>query len=154
MVSDIQKTHNSIASDKKTKQRYLDYVYKIAVKRKLEVLIKHNLIDPNDIKNLSFYVDEHNTATDGKYELRESLEQEFKKGIFNQNWSKFYPPIFPNIQHVSLKYCDSKKVVLVRVADIIANRIFYLTRTKQLSLAKDVNNMHIIGMPYEYILPN
>ncbi len=153
VVIDIQNTHASISADKKTKQRYLDYVYKIAVKRRLEKLIDDNLINPDEVKNLSFYVDEHSTATNGKYELAESLEQEFKIGAFNRSFLIFHPPIFPNLQHLSVKYCDSKKNALVRAADIIANRIFYLTRSGKLSTARGINNMHIIGMPYEYVLP-
>jgi len=37
-------------------------------------------IDLNKIENIYIYVDEHVTATDGRYELREAIEQEFKHG--------------------------------------------------------------------------
>lgn len=35
--------------DKKSKQRYLDYAYKIGLKRYLTFLINSNVIDPNDV---------------------------------------------------------------------------------------------------------
>lgn len=67
-----------IFDSKKDKQRYLDYVYKVVVKKALEDLLSKKIIIEADIDRLYFYVDEHTTATNGKYELREGLEQELK----------------------------------------------------------------------------
>ena len=72
-----------------------------------------------------FFVDEHTTATDGKYELREALEQEFRFGTYNWNYSVFFPPLFPNVKTVDVCFCNSSKVTLVRAADIIANKIYH-----------------------------
>lgn len=83
-----------IFKSKKDKQRYLDYAYKIVVKRSFEHLAQMKIIDPNKIERLYFYVDEHTTATNGRYELGEALEQEFKLGTYNYNYAKFYEPIF------------------------------------------------------------
>lgn len=110
---------------KKTRQRYMDFAYKIAVKRKLETMIKAGLLSPLDVEHIYIFADQHLTATDGRYELQEALEQELKIGTFNQHYSKFFPPLFPNLKDVVLKYCDSKTVVLVRAADIVANRIYH-----------------------------
>ena len=71
------------------------------------------------------YVDEHSTATNGRYELEQALEQEFKHGTFNFNYQIFYHPIFKNLQSVKVNFVDSKTRTLVRGADIIANRIFH-----------------------------
>ena len=90
----------NIFNNKKTKQRYLDYAFKIAIKRKFEALIREGTIEPCKVSKIRFYVDEHATATDGRYELREALEQEFKIGTFNLKWSVFHEPIFPNLQSV------------------------------------------------------
>ena len=116
---------NQIFSNKKSKQRYLDYVYKISVKEYFKRMIADGTIDPKEVKNIYFYVDEHTTATDGRYELKEGLLEEFKSGTYNQKWSKFYPPIFPNLCTLELSYCDSKQKPLVRAADIVANNIYY-----------------------------
>lgn len=135
-----------IFNAKKSKQRYLDYVYKIGVKRKFEDLIARGLIIPSEVENIYFFVDEHSTATNGRYELKESLEQEFKNGTFNYNWQKFFPPLFPSITGVDVIYCNSEKKTLIRSADIIANRIFHCVRNNLLqSLIKD--EMLIIHQP-------
>ena len=116
---------DSIMSNKKSKQRYLDFAYKIGVKRLLQRLVAEGVVVSENVKNICFYVDEHTTATNGVYELRESLEEEFKNGIHNWNFSQFYPPIFPKMGSVELNYCNSATVTLVRAADIVANRIYH-----------------------------
>ena len=112
-------------SDKKTKQRYLDWVYKMSVKKKLEDLIRKGLINPDEVESISFLIDEHSTATNGRYELRESLEKELKIGVWNFEYMTYYKPIFPGIKSVNLQYCNSSKITLVRAADIIANHLFF-----------------------------
>ena len=98
-------------------------------KRKFENLISRGLIIPEVVENIYFFVDEHNTATNGIYELQEGLEQEFKKGTYNYNWQKYFPPIFPSVCSVRVNYCNSEKKTLIRSADIIANRLrFYATQ--------------------------
>lgn len=114
---------------KKDKQRYLDYAYKIGLKRVFEQLILDNLIIPSDIENLFIFNDEHSTATNGRYELREALEAEFKYGTYNQEWNKHFPPIFDKLRSVNLFYCNSAKKSHIRMADIIANRAYYLVKS-------------------------
>lgn len=125
LVVDQKRVLDSIFSNKKSKQRYLDYAYKISVKRKFEQLINTGEIDPLKVRRLYFFVDEHSTATDGYYELREALEQEFRYGTYNINYSKFYPPIFPNLIDVQLHFCNSATKTLVRAADIVSNKIYH-----------------------------
>lgn len=137
-----------IFKSKKDKQRYLDYAYKIAIKRQFENLIKLNLINPEEVKHLNFFVDEHTTATNGYYELKEGLEQEFKNGTYRYDYNIYYPPIFPNLRQVQLKFCDSSSNVLVRAADIIANHIYYLAVTGQ-DPYNQPNNLFVTSLPYE-----
>ena len=118
-------TNDALFSNKKTKQRYLDWAYKMAIKKKFEKMISEGILNPDDVENISFLVDEHSTATNGWYELRESLEKEFKIGMWNFDYMTFHKPLFPNIKSVNLQYCNSSKKTLVRAADIIANHIFY-----------------------------
>lgn len=123
-----KKINIKIFEQKKSKQRYLDYAYKIALKRALKQLIVVGKIVPDKVENIYIYVDEHTTATDGKYELREGLEQEFKHGTFNYNYNKFFPPIFNNLKGVALAFCNSNKKPLIRAADIVANKLYNYTR--------------------------
>lgn len=118
---------DTVYSDKKTKQRFLDYAFKMGLKNALRQLLNAGIISINDIHNLHVFVDEHSTATNGKYELRESLLQEFKFGIHNWNYHTFFPPMFPDLLDVTVEFCNSEKKPLVRASDIIANRLYYNT---------------------------
>jgi len=79
-----------IADDKKARQRYIDYAYKIAVKRFFKELIRNGAIDPQAVKTVHFFVDQHTTATSGIYELREGLEQELIHGTYNFESQAFF----------------------------------------------------------------
>lgn len=142
-----QQVIDSIFENKKSKQRYLDYAYKIGIKRALEDLIRRNIIVADDIKRIYFYVDEHTTATNGRYELKEALEQELKAGTHNFKYMMYYPPIFPKLQSVELMFCNSQTKFLVRAADIVANRIYYLFNTKQLEKIDNIPNINVIYQP-------
>ena len=129
VISQKKLTAKKLFSNKKTKQRYLDWAYKMAIKKKFEDMISKGQIDPAAVENIYFLVDEHSTATDGCYELRESLEKEFKIGMWNFEYMIFHKPLFPNVKSVNLQYCNSAKKTLVRSADIIANHIFFYANT-------------------------
>lgn len=135
------KVQKNIYDYKQSKQRYLDYVYKLALKNAFIGMKNDSLIRFEDIQNLNIFVDEHTTATDGRYELREALIQEFKTGTFNWNYSQFFKPIFPNLKDVRVQYCNSAKSALVRASDVIANRIYYLS----------VNDLPVPVQRYLYI---
>ncbi len=137
----------NIFKSKKDKQRYLDYAYKIAVKRAFENLIIDKIIDSNEIERIYFYVDEHTTATNGKYELKEALEQEFKYGTYNYNFEKYFPPIFPHLKECCLEYCNSASKLLIRAADIVANRIYYHSITNSTDDLANIMNLNIIVLP-------
>ena len=145
-VVNQKKLMSALFERKKTKQRYLDWVYKLAVRRKLEDMISRNVIDPAKIESITFFVDEHSTATDGLYELRESLEKEFKSGMWNFEYMSFHKPLFPTIRSVNLHYCNSAKKTLVRSADIIANHI-YLYAKKHSGKIPTENKLHIYYHP-------
>lgn len=139
---------SEIFASKKDKQRYLDFIYKIAVKKAFEQLIDSNKINKLEIDNIFFYVDEHTTATNGRYELREGLEKELKNGTYNYFYNKFYPPLFPNLKSVNLEFCNSENKLLVRASDIVANRVFYLTRNNNNDKLNNIKNMYITEFPY------
>ena len=125
-VVDQKKVYQQIFEDKKSKQRYLDFVYKMALKNAFTKMIDRGIFQASDIKNIYVFYDEHTTATNGIYELKEALRQEFKSGTYNWNYQRFFPPLFPNIADVSTKQMDSKKSLLIRSADIIANKVYHL----------------------------
>ena len=133
-----QKTVNAgFYTHKKSRQRYLDFVYKLSVKNALLQLQQSGKLNLDSIERLIIYTDEHTTATDGIYELREAVYHELHIGTQNYEHNLFFPPILQNLQVVELKSCDSKQLPLVRAADIIANTI-YRSCTKGIMLPKDV----------------
>lgn len=139
-VIDQAQVLEQIFNSKKDKQRYLDYAYKIAIKYAFADMISKHIIDPNDVESIWFHVDEHTTATNGKYELREALEQELKRGTYNVYYSHFFPPIFPKVKTVDLKFCDSTTVRLVRAADIVANHFYYIATKHNSNFKEDIDN--------------
>jgi hypothetical protein len=142
-----EKILKNIYSDKKSKQRYLDYAFKISIKEAFKSMIKQNLIDENEIDNIIVYCDEHTTATNGKYELREALLNEFKRGTFNREWNIFYEPLFKNMKDVKLKYCNSEHTTLVRGADIIANKVYAIAVNENWEVLRNLENMNIKKLP-------
>lgn len=118
-----------IFDNKKSKQRYLDDAFKIGLKRYLESLICTKEINADVVEHIFVFADEHTTATDGRYELREALENEFKIDTFNFGRNMFSPPVFPNIKDVQLRFCNSSSNLLVRAADIVANKVFHWARS-------------------------
>ena len=125
VVVDQARVNDYIMADKKSKQRYLDFVLKMGIKRLLQRLIQEKEINPDEVEGMYVFVDEHTTSTNGQYELRESLEEEFKKGMFSHNFRTFFPPLFPKMKHVDLAFCNSSSKTLVRAADIVANRVYH-----------------------------
>lgn len=137
------KLNPHIFDNKKSKQRYLDYAFKIGLKEYLLYLAKDGIIDTSNIGDIHVFADEHSTATNGRYELQEALLNEFKYGTFNQSWNKFFEPIFPSMGSLTVEYCDSSKRTLIRAADIIANKVFHSAITEKL----DELNMFIRVLP-------
>lgn len=133
-----------IFRSKKDKQRYLDYAYKIGLKRAFESLISESIIKPDEVKRIHVYNDEHSTATNGRYELEQALEQEFKLGTYNMRYDSFFPPIFDDLQRIDLYFCNSDKTTLVRAADIIANRIYYMAINQQ---EDKLNGIYLSTLP-------
>lgn len=146
VISQKRLTNDELFSNKKSKQRYLDWAYKMAIKTKFQELIAQGVIDPQKVESISFLVDEHSTATDGWYELRESLEKEFKIGMWNFEYMTFHKPLFPSVKSVNLQYCNSAKNTLVRAADIVANHIFYLSNKNKGTIESE-DKLHIFYHP-------
>lgn len=144
VVIQQQRVLDRIFKGKKDKQRYLDYAYKIGLKRALQELISHGTIADSEVRNIYIYADEHTTATNGRYELREALEQEFKRGTYKHNYEAFYEPLFKGMDGIDLSFCNSAKTTLIRAADIVANKIYHEARS---SIPCSRENLHITILP-------
>ena len=137
-IINVKDIYSRIMSNKKTRQRYLDYVFKMGLKKSFSNLIKEkHLINTNENINLYIFCDEHTTATDGVYELKESIYQEFKYGILNFEINFMSNPIFPNLSILQVNFSDSKNIPLIRYSDILANSTYkYLFKNNKLNKNK------------------
>lgn len=134
VIVEQQRLYDSIISQKKTKQRYLDFVFKLGLKRALLGMIGDGVFEKNDVGNIRIFMDEHTTATDGRYELQESLEMEFKHGMHNFETMTHFLPVFPDMDSVQVEMRDSASTPLIRAADMVANRIFYCANSGKYGL--------------------
>ena len=112
-------------------------------------MIRQGKINSSEIENIYFFIDEHTTATNGKYELNELLEMEFKHGMFNYTSMIYYPSIFKNLKQLKVNFCNSEQKTLVRAVDIVANHIYYLTN-KNKGKIESIDNIGIIHHPFKY----
>jgi hypothetical protein len=125
IVIDQQRVYKQIYQTKQDKQRFLDYALKRGIKHAIESANTSGLILKKEINCMSIVVDEHSTATSGKYTFKETVDEEFRRGTYSPNYDKFFPPLFSlDFPCIPVSYCDSKKVVGVRIADITANWIY------------------------------
>ena len=146
VVIKLKSLNQNIFENKKHKQRYMDFAYKMVLKKCFQTLILYGKIKPNEIENIVVYVDEHTTATDGLYELKENLLREFKIGTFNPTYQTYFDPIFPKLGSLDVQFCNSSTNILVRAADIIANHS-YRKVTEGKGSIKTVKNTFVLYMP-------
>lgn len=143
IVIEQKKLLTEVFENTKHKQRFLDFYYKLVLKKMFCRLISKGILDADKVENINVYCDEHTTATDGIYELRENLLNEFKYGTFNFKFDCFYEPIFPKLKDVKVLYCNSSKKTLVRAADIIANHIYKICNNDSTKL-DDLKNIYTL----------
>lgn len=137
----IDRVYNYILSSKKSVCRYKDYVLKRSVKRKLQAMIQAGILSSDDDVRLIINIDEQLTATDGYYDLRDSISEELQHGIVNFDYGIVHPKVFNGSVKVDIKYCESKNNYLIQASDIIANRIWTSYRTNNPNLRKLPNHM-------------
>ena len=51
------------------------------------------------------------------------------------------------MKEVHLEYCNSESKLLVRAADIVANRIYYLARNEMRADIRNLKNINVIYLP-------
>lgn len=146
VVIKLKSLDKNIFENKKHKQRYMDFAYKMVLKKCLQCLINNAAIDPSTVDEICVCVDEHSTATDGLYELRENLLREFKIGTFNPSYQHFFEPIFPCLKILNVNFCNSANKILIRAADIVANHSFHKAMEGS-GYIRDLKNTFVLYMP-------
>lgn len=108
---------------KHSRGRRTDYYQKRIIKEIVQKLISNDELDPNKPVKLFIRIDESPQATNGIYNLEESIIEEFLFGITNYNYGCKFPPILFNKLKIDLKYVDSKKETLVQAADFFVGYV-------------------------------
>lgn len=122
---DISRVRQNILSEKLSRFRYKDYIIKRLVKAKINDLIHRKIISAHDDIELFINIDEQHTATNGWYDLKNSIREELVNGISNFDYGRTYPPILHGNLTLQIQYCDSKNNYLIQASDIIANYIWH-----------------------------
>lgn len=137
---DLKRIYGYIIDKKKSRCRYKDYVLKLCVKRKLQDLIQAGTLSRDDDVHLVISIDEQLTATDGYYDLRDSIQEELQHGIANFNYGVVHEKVFTGQVNVDILYCESKNNYLIQASDILANRIWTSYRLGKPELRKISNH--------------
>lgn len=123
-VVNISRLYDHILAEKKSICRYKDYILKLCIKNKLLELISKGVLNDSDDVDIFVYIDEQLTATNGYYDLRDSIREELQHGIANWDYGVIHPKVFNGTVKVFIEYCESKNNYLIQASDIIANRIW------------------------------
>lgn len=126
---ELARVYGYIMENKKSRCRYKDYILKRCIKNKLLDMISRGIIKSDEDTVIDINIDEQLTATDGYYDLRDSISEELQHGIVNFNYGVTHPKVFLCDVRVNIKYCESKNNYLIQASDVLANRIHasYLT---------------------------
>lgn len=108
---------------KHSRGRRTDYYQKRIIKDIIKKLIIEKEIDPYKHLTLIIRIDESPQATDGKYNLEESIIEEFLYGITNYDYGCTFPPILFGGLKVDLRYVDSKENALVQSSDFFVGYV-------------------------------
>jgi len=122
-VINNDKVYPIIKSDTASRGRFLDYSLKLLIKQTIKGLIKENRINPDLPIKLIINIDEQSTKTNGYYNLKDSIIEELKYGIYNYNYGFSNIPIVNSELEVDVCYQKSEKSYLIQASDLIAGTV-------------------------------
>jgi len=113
----------AVLNVKHSRGRRTDYYQKRIIKKIIKKLIIEKEIDPHKHLTLIIRIDESPQATDGKYNLEESIIEELLYGITNYDYGCTFPPTLFGGLKVDLKYVNSKETALVQASDFFVGYV-------------------------------
>lgn len=115
----------SIYRDKKTKQRYLDFVFEDGLRRAISQLVAKKVLDASAISAVNVAFDRHTVATNNAYELTEGLETQLALGSCDFARNECLEALFPAAKgKVAFRFGESDQEVLIRAADVVCHHVF------------------------------
>lgn len=133
-ITKVSTVRDRIMNDKHSICRMKDYVLKRIIKEKIVRMISEEKLDPNLPTSIVVFIDEQPTASDGYYDLGASIREELAYGIKNFDYGTYFPPIFNSRLEVDVYYRSSHSNFLIQASDILANRVWHGTITKDPNL--------------------
>lgn len=128
VIVDQSRLRPNVFATKGSKQRYLDWALKMGLKAGILSMVGNGTAPKEKISKIAVFVDEHSSSTSGKYNLHDSINEEFRHGMYGSQ-GMFHDPVFsPEFPEIPVNYLDSSKVTLIRAADITANWIYCAER--------------------------
>ena len=103
----------------------------------------------DDPAEFDIILDERTAATNGEYNLAESILHEMRGEICNININTLmtFAPVLPAAKKVSVRYGNSAKEPLLRAADVLANRILHECRHGNICNLMGKNNLFTLSLP-------
>lgn len=130
VVVNQQSLREGVFSSKGSRQRYLDWALKMGIKKAVLAMMSNGAMPRAELEKIAVYVDEHSSSTEGRYNLKESINEEFRHGMYDPYGSYHSPVLGPDFPVIKVNYLDSKNVTLIRAADITANWIYCAERDR------------------------
>lgn len=103
----------------------MDYAFKRGIKTSMLSLIKRGSIFKEDDFSIDIVMDQRTVATNGKFNLAESILHELRGEIMSRISFNCFPTVLPSLHEVNVRYANSDREPLIRAADIIANRVLF-----------------------------
>lgn len=148
IIIKLQEVIEKIYDHKKDKQRFQDYAFSRGIKEILLKLKNNEILNLDEIENITVNFDNRPIASSGKYDLKTSLLKELRDGKFNINWDWFIPGILKNLKKIKLNYLNSENNYLIRASDIVANSVWHKALLEpSLKDLKDNKALYIIKLP-------
>ncbi len=140
---DISKVYDHILTNKRSICRFKDYVLKRCIKAKLQEAIRCGKLHKSDDVDIFIYIDEQLTATNGYYDLCDSIKEELQHEIANWDYGVVHRNVFDGEIRVFIEYCELKNNYLIQASDIIANRILVSYRDEKPKLREIPNHLSL-----------
>ena len=100
-----------------------DYYQKRIIKEIIINLLNNKILSKDEDINLVINIDDSPRASNGIYNLKESIKEELLYGIENYNYQTFIKPILNCKLNIEVNYVDSKKDYLVQCSDFLVGYI-------------------------------
>lgn len=136
-----------VFKNQKSKQRYMDFAYQTVLRKAFELMLHENIVKLEEELSIFIHEDNHHIATGIKCSKEEAIFQDLQSGTYVPGSGMFIPPLFPNLQKVSVTLHDSVQATLIRGADLIANTVYVSAMKDNTASLSDIPLLLLTNLP-------